>query len=84
MFRFRNTTTSTCALDYILSQKDQAFGRYSYGQDVDHKIPQMPTLPAGYGSGYQFQHPPSGVLGGTRVFGLSVINELRLGYVAPS
>ena len=22
-------------LDYILSQKDQAFGRYSYGQDVE-------------------------------------------------
>lgn len=68
-------------LDYILSQKDQAFGRYSYGQDVDLTTSQMPTLPAGYGSGYQFQHPRSGVLGETHSFGPSVINELRLGYV---
>jgi len=68
-------------LDYILSQKDQAFGRYSYGQDTDLTTPRLPTMPSGYGSGYQFQHPRSGVLGETHLFSANVINELRLGYV---
>ncbi len=68
-------------LDYILSSKDQAFGRYSYGQDIDNTTPRLPTLPSGYGSGIQFQHPRSGVLGETHLFGTNVINEFRLGYV---
>ena len=68
-------------LDYILGGKDSLFGRYSYGQDIDLTTSQMPTLPAGYGSGYQFQHPRSGVIGETHTFGTNVINELRIGYV---
>ncbi len=68
-------------LDYVFSAKDQAFTRYSYGQDVDVTSSQMPTLPAGYGSGYQFQHPRSIVLGENHIFGTSLFNELRLGYV---
>lgn len=68
-------------LDYILGSKDQVFGRYSYGQDVDVTTSQMSTLPAGYGSGFQFQHPRSAVLGETHSFGTTVINEFRLGYI---
>jgi len=68
-------------LDYVLGSKDQAFGRYSYGQDIDNTTPRLPTLPSGYGSGVQFQHPRSAVLGETHIFGTNVINEFRLGYV---
>jgi len=68
-------------LDYILGSKDQVFGRYSYGQDTDTTTSQMSTLPAGYGSGFQFQHPRSIVLGETHTFGATVVNEFRLGYV---
>jgi hypothetical protein len=68
-------------LDYILGLKDQIFARYSYGQDTDTTTSQMSTLPAGYGSGFQFQHPRSIVLGETHTFGATVINEFRLGYV---
>ena len=68
-------------LDYILGTKDQVFGRYSYGQDTDVTTSQLATLPAGYGSGYQFQHPRSIVLGETHTFGTTVVNEFRLGYV---
>ena len=68
-------------LDYILGSKDQIFGRYSYGQDIDLTTSQMSTLPAGYGSGFQFQHPRSAVLGETHTFGTNVVNEFRLGYV---
>jgi hypothetical protein len=68
-------------LDYILGSRDQLFARYSYGQDVDITTSQLATLPAGYGSGYQFQHPRSVVLGETHTFGASLINEFRLGYV---
>lgn len=68
-------------LDYILGSKDQIFGRYSYGQDTDNTTSQLSGLPAGYGSGYQFQHPRSIVLGETHTFGTAVVNEFRLGYV---
>ena len=68
-------------LDYILGTKDQVFARYSYGQDTDTTTSQLATLPAGYGSGFQFQHPRSIVLGETHTFGTNVVNEFRLGYV---
>src|SRR5579871_442852 len=68
-------------LDYVFGSKDQAFARYSYGQDLDITTSQLATLPAGYGSGYQFQHPRSYVFGENHVFGANVINELRLGYI---
>jgi len=68
-------------IDYIFSGKDQAFGRYSYAQDIDLTTSQMPTLPAGFGSGMQFQHPRSVVLGETHIFSTTVVNELRIGYV---
>jgi hypothetical protein len=68
-------------LDWIISTKDQAFGRWSYGQDLDITSSQMPTLPAGYGSGTQFQHPRSIVVGENHIFAANIINELRLGYV---
>ncbi len=68
-------------IDYDFSAKDQAFARYSYAQDIDITTSQMTTLPAGYGSGYQFQHPRSIALGETHTFTPSVLNELRIGYV---
>ena len=68
-------------LDYVLGSKDQAFGRYSYGQDTDTTTSQMSTLPAGFGSGFQFQHPRSAVLGETHIFGSTMDNEFRVGYV---
>lgn len=68
-------------LDWIISTRDQAFARYSYGQDLDITTSQMPTLPAGYGSGNQFQHPRSIVIGENHIFGSSKVNEFRLGWV---
>ena len=68
-------------LDYIVTAHDSIFTRYSYGQDVDVTTSQLPDLPAGYGSGFQFQHPRSIVLGETHTFGSSVVNEFRMGYV---
>jgi outer membrane receptor protein involved in Fe transport len=68
-------------LDYTFSANDQAFTRYSYGQDVDITTSQLPTLPAGYGSGVQFQHPRSFVVGENHIFSANLINELRVGYV---
>ena len=68
-------------LDYNLTQRDSIFTRYSYGQDVDTTTSQLPTLPAGYGSGFQFQHPRSIVLGETHTFPPSMVNEFRMGYV---
>ena len=68
-------------LDYLVGSTDQIFARYSYGQDTDTTTSQLALLPAGYGSGFQFQHPRSVVLGETHTFSTTVINEFRLGYV---
>jgi hypothetical protein len=63
-------------LDYVLGGKDQAYARYSYGQDLDITSSQMSTLPAGYGSGYQFQHPRAIALGENHIFNTNVITCL--------
>lgn len=68
-------------LDYLFGSKDLIFARYSYGQDIDLTTSQLPGLPAGYGSGFQFQHPRSVVLGETHTFASTVVNEFRMGYV---
>jgi len=68
-------------LDYVFGAKDQAFARYSYGQDIDETSPRLSTLPSGYGSGYQFQHPRGFMIGENHIFNTSIINEFRLGYL---
>jgi hypothetical protein len=66
--------------DYILSQNDLLFGRFSYGQDSSTTSSEFPNLPAGFGTGSNFNQPRGFVLGETHTFSPSLINELRLNW----
>ncbi len=70
-------------LDYRLSQKDQLFVRYSYGQDTQAINSLFTALPAGFASGATVNHPRAAVGGYTRTFTPNIVNEFRFAYVRP-
>ncbi len=67
--------------DWAVSSKDMVFGRYSYSRATDDTSSRFDTLPAGYGSGNQFNYPKSVAAGYTRVFSDRLINEFRFGWI---
>jgi hypothetical protein len=71
-------------LDYNISDKNVAFGRYSYGTDTETSSSRLPKLPAGFGSGSQWAYPRALVFGETHTFSQSVINEFRFGWIHTS
>jgi len=70
-------------LDYNITTKDTAFGRYSYGQDVFVLTPRLGTLSSGFGSGNNLNHPRGVAAGEIHSFGNSVVNDFRFGYSRP-
>jgi hypothetical protein len=66
--------------DYIVSESDIVFGRFSYGQDSSTTTSEFPKLPAGFGTGSNFNRPRGFVLGETHTFSPTLINELRLNW----
>lgn len=68
-------------VDWNIRTNDQLFGRFSYGQDNSITSSRLPELPAGFGSGTNFNRTRSLAIGETHTFGPNVINELRLGYI---
>ena len=70
-------------LDFHISQKDSVFVRYSYGQDNLNVNSLFTNLPAGFGSGFNVNHPRGGAVGYTRTFTPNLVNEFRFGYIRP-
>ena len=70
-------------LDYNITQKDTAFARYSYGQDVFNLTPRLGTLSSGFGSGANDNHPRGVAAGEVHTFGTSLVNDFRFGYSRP-
>jgi hypothetical protein len=68
-------------VDWNVRADDQFFGRFSYGQDNSVTSSRLPQLPAGFGSGTNFNRTRSLALGETHIFSQNIINELRLGYI---
>lgn len=67
-------------LDHNLSSNDSLFARFSYTNSERFDPGRIPGYQAGFGSGTAEAEAYGGVLGYTKVFSPSVINELRLGY----
>ncbi len=67
-------------LDYNISEKDQLFGRFSFGQDYFDRTPRLATLPSGFASGHNFSHTRGLSIGETHIFSTNVISELRVGF----
>jgi hypothetical protein len=66
--------------DFNLSQKDQFFFRYSFAQDnftVTNSL--GACCPSGFGSGDNIDHARGWVIGYTRTFTPTIINEFRFG-----
>ena len=70
-------------LDYNISNRDTAFARYSYGQDIFNLTPRLGTLSSGFGSGNNQNHPRGVAAGEVHTFGNSLVNDFRFGYSRP-
>ncbi|MBB5059124.1 hypothetical protein HDF16_003847 [Granulicella aggregans] len=77
-----NTTQYDVRLDYNLSSKDQAFGRYSYSNNPSIYTPPLGVLDGGgYGAdGRNTNYAKSGLFSETHFFSPNLSNEFRVGY----
>ena len=65
-------------MDGSVSQRNQVFGRVSWGRAIQETSSRLPALPAGFGSGSNFNRTRAFVLGATTVLTQNTVNELRL------
>jgi hypothetical protein len=65
-------------IDFKANDKNQIFGRFSYGRDTSTTTSRLTTLPAGFGSGDNFTRVRGGVFGLTSLLSPKLINDLRL------
>ncbi len=66
-------------IDANLNQSNQLFGRISWGRDILTTTSRLTTLPAGFGSGDNFNRNKGIGIGLTSAFTSNFYNELRLG-----
>lgn len=78
----RNFDDFDIRADFVATEKDSLFFRYSFGNDnftVTNRL--GPNDPSGFGSGDNINHPRGAAVGYTRVFGPNIVNEFRFGYI---
>ena len=68
-------------VDFNIREQDNLFGRFSYAQDSSTTTSRLPDLPAGFGSGQNFNRARGFVLGETHIFSQNIINEFRFNYL---
>jgi carboxypeptidase family protein len=79
----RNYDDFDIRADFVATQKDQIFFRYSYGNDnftVTNRL--GPNNPSGFGSGDNINHPRGATVGYTRTFSSAFLNEFHFGYLS--
>jgi outer membrane receptor protein involved in Fe transport len=67
--------------DYILNTENSFFVRYSHGRADQTETPRLTTLPSGFGSGTNFNHPDGASIGWTKTIFPTLVNEARVGFV---
>jgi hypothetical protein len=67
-------------IDWIASQNDLMFFRYSYDNSVNTKTSEFEMLPAGGGTGINPTHARGYDFGYTHTFSPTVVNEAHIGY----
>jgi hypothetical protein len=68
-------------LDYDLSSKDRFFGRFTRDRADQTSTTFLTTLPSGFGSGTNFNHPYGLALGWTHIFSPNLLSQMHLGFV---
>ena len=67
-------------VDYILDSSNALFGRLSRGRADQTDTTRLSTLPSGFGSGTNFNHPWGSSIGLTSTISTNLINEFRGGF----
>jgi hypothetical protein len=67
-------------VDYILDPSNSLFGRFSRGRADQTDTTRLSTLPSGFGSGTNFNHPWGSSIGLTSTLSTNLINEFRGGF----
>jgi hypothetical protein len=67
--------------DYVLNDTNTIFGRFSRGHADQTETTRLTTLPSGFGSGTNFDHPDGASIGWTDTLRPTLINEARVGFV---
>jgi len=67
--------------DWVIREKDQLFGRFSFNQDTSTTSSEFQRLPAGFGSGSNFAKPRGFAIGETHIFSGTLLNEIRIAYL---
>ncbi len=80
----RNFDDYDIRVDYVVSEKDSLFGRWSYGEDNFTVTNRLPPLPSGFGSGDNFNHPRGVAMGWTHIFTSNLVNEFHFGWTHPN
>src|SRR6202165_4670612 len=67
--------------DFIMNSRNSIFGRFSRGRADQTETSRLPTLPSGFGSGTNFNHPWGAAIGWTSTISQTIVNEARVGFV---
>jgi len=67
--------------DYILNTSNSFFVRFSRAQTDQTDTTRLATLPSGFGSGTNFNHPRGLSIGWTSTLSKTMINEARVGFI---
>jgi hypothetical protein len=68
-------------VDWNIGENDTFFSRFSYAQDTSTTTSRLPDLPAGFGSGDNFNKARGFVLGETHIFNQNILNEFRFNFL---
>jgi|SRR5579883_1065608 hypothetical protein len=67
--------------DYLLNAKNSLFVRFSRGRADQTETTRLTTLPSGFGSGTNFNHPWGTSVGLTSTISPTLVNEFRGGFI---
>jgi Carboxypeptidase regulatory-like domain/TonB dependent receptor len=67
--------------DFILNASNSFFVRFSRGKADQTETTRLTTLPSGFGSGTNFNHPSGASIGWTDTISPTLLNEARVGFV---
>jgi hypothetical protein len=82
--RVENWNDFDVRADYLFNDKNTFFVRVSRAQADQTQTPSIATLPSGFGSGSNFNHPWGAAIGWTDILNQSLVNTMHFGFVRTS
>jgi Carboxypeptidase regulatory-like domain/TonB dependent receptor len=66
--------------DYVVSDKQTMYARFSFGRDLSSTSSEFPNLPAGFGTGTNFNDPRGAVVSDTYTLSSTIVNQIWINY----